>query len=222
MNTLSGTLVRSAKRCAYGVLDRVALRPARRIGQIMRDTRAVTSIEFAAISLPFFTLIMGTMGLGLWFFCAAAIDVGVYGAGRQVQTGQITGTLASLSSSTFAKNYVCANISPVANIPVVPCDGTNPAINMAVVTDFTQLLTQTPIPHTSPQLYSYRLKNISSLGTKYCTPGVGAIVYIQAVYTVPVFGAIITYFGGDPLISGTTVEVEHTPNAPGSTCKNPV
>lgn len=222
MKKLSGTLIRSAGRFVYGAIDHIAARPARRTRQILRDTRAVTSIEFAAIALPFFTLILGTMAVGLWFFCAAAIDVGVYGAGRQIQTGQITGTLATLNSGTFATNYICANISLTPNHPVIPCNSSNPVVNMAVVTDFSQLLIQTPIPNTNPQLYTYKLKNIGALNVNYCTPGVGSVVYIQAVYTVPVFGAVVAFFGGNPLISGTTVEVEHTPNAPSSTCTNPI
>jgi TadE-like protein len=219
MKKLSGTLLRSARRVAYGTVDRVALRPARRIGQILRDTRAVTSIEFAAIALPFFTLIMGTMAIGLWFFSAAAMDVAVYGAARQIQTGRLNSGLSGLSPGQLASNYICANITQIANHPIIPCDQHNPQMAMAVVGNFLHLLNKhkvTPAQNGNPEVDYWTLGTINT--PTLCIPGTGQVVYLQATYTLPVFGAVITYFGGTPLISGTTVQVEQTPGAPSGTC----
>jgi len=216
MKKLSGTLLCSARRVAYGAVDRVALRPVRRVGQILRDTRAVTSIEFAAIALPFFTLIMGTMAIGLWFFSAAAIDVAVYGAARQIQTGKLSSSLNGMSAGSFGSNYVCANLTQVASYPIIPCDAHNPQMGMAVVGNFLDLLTEHQVSAGPPPVDYWTLGSINT--PILCVPGAGEIVYVQATYTIPVFGAVITYFGGTPLISGTTVQVEQTPGAPSATC----
>jgi hypothetical protein len=219
MKKLSGTLLRSARRVAYGAVDRIALRPARRVGQILRDTRAVTSIEFAAVALPFFTLIMGTMAVGLWFFAASAMDVAVYGAARQIQTGQLGSSLSGMSPGSFGSNYVCANITQVAQNPILPCDAHNPQMGVAVVGNFLDLLTKhevSPKTATKPEVDYWTLGSLNT--PVLCVPGAGEVVYVQATYTLPVFGAVITYFGGTPLISGTTVQVEQTPGAPSGTC----
>ena len=215
MKKFSGTLIRSARRIAYGTVDRVAFGPSRLIRQVLRDTRAVTSIEFAAIALPFFTLVIGTMALGLWFFCAAALDVAVYRAGRLIQTGQIEANLTSKGSGSFADQYIC----PILRTPtkIISCGYNNPVVCMAVVDDFSNMLNKRPIRLLPTPIYAYSLKTLTC-GGNFCVPGAGSIVYLQAIYTMPILNSVITFFGGGPLMSGTTVQVEQTPGAPSNTC----
>src|ERR1700735_305446 len=73
-----------------------------RLGQ---NCVAITSLEFALIALPFFTMIFSTFAVGLWFFYTSSLDIGVYLAARQVLTGQFQNT-AGAATLTPAQVYI--------------------------------------------------------------------------------------------------------------------
>ena len=94
------------------------------------------------------------------------------------------------------------------------------SVNMAVVGDFTKLLTphQFIVSAGPPKVTGtfWTLNTINS--TSLCTPGTGAVVYLQVQYKMPVLNAGIMAFGGTVLTSGTTVQVEQYPNAAQANC----
>jgi Flp pilus assembly protein TadG len=45
-------------------------------------------VEFAIVAIPFFMLIFGVIGIGLYFFTANALENGVETAARKIRTGE--------------------------------------------------------------------------------------------------------------------------------------
>jgi Flp pilus assembly protein TadG len=71
-----------------------------------RDEAGVTAIEFAAVGLPFFMLLFGTMGVGLYFFTTFSLENALEKAARVIRTGQAQ--QAGMTGQQF-KNLVCSN-----------------------------------------------------------------------------------------------------------------
>ena len=46
------------------------------------------AVEFAIVAVPFFLFVLGTLGVGLYFFTANSLEHGVEAAARQIRTGQ--------------------------------------------------------------------------------------------------------------------------------------
>jgi Flp pilus assembly protein TadG len=62
----------------------------------------VTALEFAIVSIPFFMLIFGILGLCLYFFTVFSMEQAVLTASREIRTGamqQGTGSYAGLNSA---------------------------------------------------------------------------------------------------------------------------
>lgn len=60
----------------------------RRNAEWVRDNRGAAAVEFAIVALPFLLLVMGIIGVGLYFFTNSALQHGVESAARQIRTGQ--------------------------------------------------------------------------------------------------------------------------------------
>ncbi len=54
-----------------------------------RDDRGATAIEFAIVAVPFLTIIMATMEVGIHYFAARTMDSGVDKVARLLRTGQM-------------------------------------------------------------------------------------------------------------------------------------
>lgn len=54
-----------------------------------RDLRGATAVEFALIALPFFSIIMAILELGLVMLQGALLEVGVEMAARKIYTGEV-------------------------------------------------------------------------------------------------------------------------------------
>jgi hypothetical protein len=92
----------------------------------------------------------------------------------------------------------------------IPCSATNPVLNITVVSDFTQLVKQTPVPP-PPATLQYYKDTLLPLTPNFCVPQQGDIVYVQAQYSMPnIFG----FFGlfHQVITSGATVQVEQFPS----------
>ena len=61
------------------------------IARFKSDTSGVTIIEFALLALPFFYIIFGIIGYGLYLFTNIALDAAGEAAARDVRTGQAQG-----------------------------------------------------------------------------------------------------------------------------------
>jgi len=54
----------------------------------LRNERGATAIEFAIVAIPFFMFVLGTIGVGLYFFTTSALEHGVEAAARKIRTGE--------------------------------------------------------------------------------------------------------------------------------------
>lgn len=54
----------------------------------LRDNRGAAAVEFAIVALPFLLLVLGTIGISLYFFTSNALEHGVEAAARKIRTGQ--------------------------------------------------------------------------------------------------------------------------------------
>lgn len=52
------------------------------------NDRGAAAIEFALVALPFFLIVLGILGVGLYFFTISSLDHGVEAAARSIRTGQ--------------------------------------------------------------------------------------------------------------------------------------
>lgn len=219
MSEFRGSLIRLTRHAVRVAVNTMVARPAARTVKILRDNSAVTSIEFSIIALPYFALVMGTFAIGLWYFVSCCLDLGVYTTARlfetgQIQTGQYTVTQAGAQVPVLTAAQVSQVLCSRTVMPdFVPCTSSNPAIHMAVVSNFLDLLT----PHSATKNgITYTYYTMNPLTSSTCAPTQGSIVYIQAIYTMPIFGAVIRSFGGSPVISGAVFRVEQFPTTSGT------
>jgi Flp pilus assembly protein TadG len=183
---------------------------------IIRDRSAITSLEFALIGLPFFALILATFSLGIWYYYATSVDLAVYAAARQFMTGQIQSSASAITPAAFT-TILCGNGSTISGLmpAFVPCTATNPVVNISIVQDFNTLVTTVSKTNkTTNPPSSYEALTLTHLPTKLCSPQPLDIVYIQAIYQIPILPAVFSVFGGT-LLSGTTIQVEEFPTVSG-------
>ena len=59
-----------------------------RLARWPRNERGAAAIEFAIVAVPFFLFVLGTLGVGLYFFTTNSLEHGVESAARLIRTGQ--------------------------------------------------------------------------------------------------------------------------------------
>lgn len=69
-----------------------------------RDEKAATTIEFAILALPFFTIIFAILETAMVFFASQVLDSAVEDAGRMVRTGRAQS--ANYTMTEF-RSYLC-------------------------------------------------------------------------------------------------------------------
>jgi Flp pilus assembly protein TadG len=84
------------------------------LGRLARDRRGAVAVEYALLSVPFFTIIFAIIETGYIFFAAVLIEGGTAEAARQVRTGAVQASGAPLQSF---RTILCANL-----LGVVPCN----------------------------------------------------------------------------------------------------
>lgn len=211
MTDFTRRVMRSAWQHARRPLGAAFTPVRRRLAAVWHDTSAITSLEYALVGFPFFAMILATFAIGLWYFYAASVDIGVYLGGRSIMTGQFQGTTgaSSMTAGTFTTTFICPQMPAF-----IPCSATNPAVNMTAVYDFSQLVKMTPVPP-PPATALYYTLSLKPLTPNFCVPMEGDTVYLQAQYKMPnIFG----FFGlfNITLTSGTTVQVEPFPAGVGT------
>jgi len=72
--------------------------------RFFRNEEGVVAIEFGAIALPFFLIIVGSLEIAIVFLATMTLDSGMHQAARFVQTGQAK--TANLTETQF-KQMVC-------------------------------------------------------------------------------------------------------------------
>ncbi len=219
MSKIGGSIIRSTGRRLRRAVTITLAWPASRALSALRDTRAVTSLEFALMAVPFFGLMVATMSVGVWYFYNACLDVGIYKAGRLVMTGQFQAKNIS-TPANFSTSILCPNMPGF-----IPCSTSNPQITMAVVNNISSLFnTRTAtVPGSNPPV-TYQIVTLKDpLPQAICSPQQGSLVYVQAKYTMPSFMSIFTLFTGttpghtartmfnNVVTAGTTVKVEEFP-----------
>lgn len=70
------------------------------------DQSGVTAIEFAAVGMPFFMMLFGIMGVGLFFFTTFSLENALERASRVIRTGQAQ--QAGMTAEQF-KTLVCSH-----------------------------------------------------------------------------------------------------------------
>jgi hypothetical protein len=85
-------------------LRRLSPTRLRRPYRCLRNDEGAAAIEFAIVAIPFFMFVMGTIGVGLYFFTTNALEHGVESASRKIRTGEAQ--KGSLTVGDF-KELVC-------------------------------------------------------------------------------------------------------------------
>ncbi len=67
---------------------RLSPAPRGRVARWLRNDRGATAVEFAIVAVPFFLFVLGTIGVGLYFFTTSSLEHGVEAAARKIRTGQ--------------------------------------------------------------------------------------------------------------------------------------
>ncbi|MEJ8476204.1 TadE/TadG family type IV pilus assembly protein [Roseibium algae] len=87
----------------------------RMLRRCIKNKEGVTAIEFAAVGLPFFMLVLGIMELGLAFFVNRVLDNATLESARLIRTGQAQHS--NFNAVDFKKD-VCARLTAVFCSPV--------------------------------------------------------------------------------------------------------
>jgi len=74
--------------------------------RFQKNEDGFTAVEFALVAMPFFMMLFGTIGVGLFFFTTFSLENAVEKASRQVRTGQAQ--TANKTTNQF-KQDVCDN-----------------------------------------------------------------------------------------------------------------
>jgi Flp pilus assembly protein TadG len=96
-------------------------RRRKRFGAFVKDSKGATVVEFALIATPFFAILAALIQTFLLFFAQSVLENVVRQSARQIMTGQVQATDASLTAAAAAaafKTTVCTN----ANI-LFTCSG---------------------------------------------------------------------------------------------------
>jgi hypothetical protein len=73
----------------------------------LRNDEGAAAIEFAIVAIPFFMLLLGTIGASLYFFTTVALEHGVETAARKIRTGEAQ--RGNLTVGGF-KDLVCSEV----------------------------------------------------------------------------------------------------------------
>ena len=92
-----------------------------------RWRRGTVALEFALVSLPFLTMIVGFLEIGYNFYVQEMLDYGTQAAARQIQVGTTQSSAANVSG--FLQSTMCQSLAGL-----LPCNGI--WVNVQVVNDY--------------------------------------------------------------------------------------
>jgi len=152
------------------------------------DVRGATAVEFALVFPLLILTILFVMSIGYILFMSQALDYATQKAARQIKTGQVqtagltqtqflTTVVCPLLPSLFNCNNVIVNVQTMGTITSVPNDSNYPNEYLSFVNASSTGLTLPPL---------------SNSQTKYA-PGQGqCYIYLQVVYPVPLWLAVLS------------------------------
>jgi Flp pilus assembly protein TadG len=88
-------------------MTRISPKPLQRLRrrrEFLGDDRAVTAVEFALLGVPFFAIIAAILQTSVIFLASQVLESAVNDAARQIRTGQLHQTGATMSAF---RNAVC-------------------------------------------------------------------------------------------------------------------
>jgi hypothetical protein len=135
------------------------------------DVRGVTSVEFAMIVFPFFTLVMLIMELALVFWIGATLDNALQGSMRQLYVGASPAAGTSLMASV--RRQICDGSHWLIN-----CDTLK--IDLAAYSSFSEVKVASPV---DPGTQDWR----SDFGTQHGCPSRGSVIVVQAALAQQTF-----------------------------------
>jgi Flp pilus assembly protein TadG len=96
-----------------------ALARSMRLGRrLAREEDGATAIEFAAVGIPFFMMLFGILGVGLYFFSIFNLENAVEQASRPLRTGEweklypVTDAASVAAGRTAFSKAVCDQLAP--------------------------------------------------------------------------------------------------------------
>jgi len=138
----------------------------RTLRDFFRKRTAVTLVEFAVIAIPFFTLIIGIIEVGLVFWAGYELENATAAAARLVRTGQ-----AQTSGYTVdqLRSQLCQNVVILSNC------ATNVQLSVQTFSTFAGITSPSAVNQNGGLQTSFN----------YSPGGPGAIVFLVAFYEWP-------------------------------------
>lgn len=101
--------VMTSKTSAHSATQPGTPGPARRsfLQRFRRNQDGFTAVEFAIVSIPFFMMLFGCIGIGIFFFTTFALENAVEVTAREIRTGQAQA--ANMTQAQF-KTALCNNL----------------------------------------------------------------------------------------------------------------
>jgi Flp pilus assembly protein TadG len=143
------------------VHQRALARSMRFGNRLARDENGVTAIEFGMVGVPFFMMLFGIMGVGLYFFSVFNLENAVETAARPFRTGEsrtlypLTDAAAIIKSKTDFKTAVCGQLAPFFDcdnklrlqvVNVTELQKTNPAAVPSIGQCLSKSVPTAPVP----------------------------------------------------------------------------
>ncbi len=94
------------------MFETMSIKIARFPRRFLDNVRGSLAIEFAAVMMPFISLLFGTVAVGLYFFVTFSLENAIEQVARQIRTGQAQ--TAQKTMSTF-KSEVCSKAPSFIN-----------------------------------------------------------------------------------------------------------
>jgi Flp pilus assembly protein TadG len=151
-----------------------ALLMRRCLKRLCRDTKGVTSIEFAFVFFPFLTIIFAIIETALSLIVNRTVDNAVIEAARMIRTGQATAN--SFSAEEFA-DQICTYM------PQFLCKENRFVVSVTSVQNFSDA-------PSSSSLYDENGDLIED--NNYTETGAGDIVVVNVVYRWPMFTSMMS------------------------------
>lgn len=140
------------------------------------DRRAVTTVEFALVCIPFTAFLLAVMLIGLQYYLQQVLDYATQGAARQVQLGNVP---ANYTEAQFMTTVFCPLFGQLHTC-------TNLFVDVRPVTDYQSLTTAgvTDAPGST-----------TTTGFKFCPGSPGQLMYVHVVFLAPMLGGSLLNYG---------------------------
>lgn len=155
----------------------------------IRQNRGTVAIEFALLSLPFFTIVLAIIEFSIAYATATMLESATFSAARVITTGQISQSIGSAQAAGEFRDALCAN-APVFISACTSGSGGNLTVASEPVTSFATFLS-----------------NPTAMNTPFNvgTSGGTVVIRTQYVYTfiTPLIGDLLT--GGSGQVTFTSI-----------------